>query len=510
MPIVRTRTSRNRLGFEQLEVRLTMSASQGHFEPASAIVFDAAKKKHVGASYPFGLSPAQTKAYYGFDQVSFGGVAADGASQTIAIITAKNNPNLATDLAAFDEQFGLPDPPSLRVVNQVGGAKLPKNSKSWGSETALDVEWAHAIAPGANILVVEAKSASLQNFMTAIDYARHVPGVTVISVSAAGDEFKQESIVDSIFQTPPSHEGVTFVFASGDEGGTAEYPSSSPYVLSVGGTTIQGPDETVWSYGGGGTSKYEGVPSYQDGLGLASRGTPDVSYDADPNTGFSVLDSYGFKGWVQYGGTSAGAPQWAALLAIANQGRELAGKAPLANAQAALYAMPSRDFYDVTSGNNQQYYAGPGYDLASGLGTPFADRLIPDLVAFSGSTDFTVGPPPVVTKDGKTKPHFTTGVDATLTTAAGSSLDRGIASLRSLAASLVDVAYAENVRYGASLTLVDVAPSASPSAPASGASSGARFGSAKPVNKADVKPASDGIGAIDAVFAGLGDGIAAA
>ena len=212
---------------------------------------------------------------------------------------------------------------------------------------------------------------------------------------------------------------------------------------------------------------------------------------------------------MQYGGTSAGTPQWAALVAIVNQGRELAGKTQLANAQAALYAMPSSDFYDVTSGNNQQYYAGPGYDLASGLGTPFADRLIPDLVAFNGSTDFTVGPPPVVAKGGKAKSHFTTGVDATLTTAASSSVE-DIGSVRGLAASSVDVAYADGVRYGAALMLRDVAPTVPTSTPASGASSKARFGSAKRVSKADARPASGGVGAIDAVFAGLGNGLAAA
>src|SRR4029077_18531367 len=112
----------------------------------------------------------------------------------------------------------------------------------------------------------------------AIDYARHVPGVTVVSVSASGDEFNQEAMVDSLFTTPAGHEGVTFVFASGDDGGVAEYPSSSPNVLSVGGTTLQlnypaqWTNERVWTYGGGGASKYEGVPSYQDGLGLSSRG----------------------------------------------------------------------------------------------------------------------------------------------------------------------------------------------------------------------------------------------
>src|SRR5205823_1403804 len=119
---------------------------------------------------------------------------------------------------------------------------------------------------------------------------------------------------------------------------------------SVGGTSLttdgsgQYVGETVWSSGGGGRSKFEGVPSYQNGLGVTSRGTPDVTYNSDPETGFAVYDTYGTGGWGQFGGTSIGTPQWAALIAIANQGRTLAGKQPLGNAQAALYTMPSADF----------------------------------------------------------------------------------------------------------------------------------------------------------------------
>jgi hypothetical protein len=122
------------------------------------------------------------------------------------------------------------------------------------------------------------------------------------------------------------------------------------------------------------------------------RGTPDVAYNADPETGFAVYDTYGSGGWAQFGGTSAGTPQWAALLAIANQGRALAGKDSLRNAQAALYAMPSSDFHDIQFGSNGSPTA-VGYDLATGLGSPIADRLIPDLVAYNGSPDFIVAPP---------------------------------------------------------------------------------------------------------------------
>jgi subtilase family serine protease len=508
MRSARARSGRSSLSFEQLENRLPLSAAHGSL--VSATHLDPAKK-HLGSSVPFGLTPGATRAYYGFDQVSFGGTAADGSGQTIAIVTAHNNPNIASDLAQFDQTFGLAAPPSFQVVNQMGGTKLPKNNKSWGSETALDVEWAHAIAPGANILVVEAKSASLANFAAAIDFARNAPGVSVVSVSAAGDEFNSEALVDSLFTTPPGHPGVTFVFASGDDGGTAEYPSSSPNVLSVGGTSLsltypaQWQGESVWPDGGGGASKYEGVPSYQDGLGLTSRGTPDVAYNADPNTGFAVLDSYNIRGWAQFGGTSAGTPQWAALIAIVNQGRTLAGKPPLANAQAALYAMPGSDFHDIVYGDNQTSSATVGYDLASGLGSPIADHLIPDMVAFSGSTDFTVGPPPaVLTPPGKSKHHFTTGVDIAAGPVVSLPSISLVGSLRGLATS-----------YEANAALVPVA-GISATAPIldtvlpKQSSAKSQLKSAKRGGKLTSTLGSNAFSEVDAYFADLGGTAAAA
>src|SRR3954464_4610659 len=268
------------LSLERLEERLTMSASVGSLH-AGAIPHLASLKKPVGSSTPYGMTPSEIRTAYGFNNISFNGVVGDGAGQTIAIVDARHDPTVVNDLHVFDQTFGLADPPSFNVVNMIGGTKLPKTSRGWSQEIAIDVEWAHAIAPAANILLVEAKSSSY--FGTAIDYARHVPGVTVVSVSAGGNEFRSEAAADELFTTPPGHAGITFVFASGDEGGKAEYPSSSPYVLSVGGTSLyttssgQILDETVWDSGGGGISKYEGVPSYQNGLGLSARGTPDVT-----------------------------------------------------------------------------------------------------------------------------------------------------------------------------------------------------------------------------------------
>jgi hypothetical protein len=112
---------------------------------------------------------------------------------------------------------------------------------------------------------------------------------------------------------------------------------------------------------------------------------PDT-HDANPNTGFAVFDSFGSGGWAQFGGTSVGAPQWAALIAIADQGRALAGKAPLSNAQSILYSLPSSDFHDVTTGGSKGLQAAAGYDLVSGLGSPIANLVIADLIAFNGLT----------------------------------------------------------------------------------------------------------------------------
>jgi hypothetical protein len=228
----------------------------------------------------------------------------------------------------------------------------------------------------------------------ALDYARSAPGIVVVSNSWGGSEYSTEKSDDVHFTTPSGHPGVTFTVAAGDNGAPAEYPSSSPDVLSVGGSTLRRTSsgawssESVWSGGGGGTSTYEGLPSFQSGLGISNRGTPDVSYDANPSTGFAVYDSYGDTGWDVFGGTSAGAPQWAALIAIADQGRALAGKGSLSNAQAALYTLPRADFHDIASGSNG-YSATSGYDVASGLGSPIANLVIRDLVAFGGSTNFT-------------------------------------------------------------------------------------------------------------------------
>lgn len=347
-------------------------------------------------------TPSQIQTAYGFNQVSLKS-GPNGTGQTIAIVDAYDDPTIQNDLLAFDRAFGLMDPPSFKVVSQTGSTtNLPPTDPSankqnnWEVEESLDVEWAHALAPGANIVLVEANSNNLGDLITAVQTAASLPGVSVVSMSWGGSEFSSESLADSYFVTPPGHQGVTFIASTGDNGAPSEYPAYSPNVLAVGGTTLNlGPSgnyvsETGWAGAGGGISQYESQPSYQTGIVTQTttrRAAPDVAFDADPRTGVPIYDSYSFgtaTPWVQIGGTSVGAPAWASIIAIANQGRAQTGLGTLFGASQTLPMLyqlhqtnPS-DFHDVTTGNNG-YAAGAGYDLVTGLGSPVVNALVSGL-----------------------------------------------------------------------------------------------------------------------------------
>jgi subtilase family serine protease len=344
------------------------------------------------------FSPAQIEAAYGFNKITFstpsGTIVGNGAGQTIAIVDAYDDPAIVSDLETFDRSFGIPDPPSFTILKQSG--TVPNSQ--WASETALDVEWAHAIAPGARIVLGEARSESLSDLVAEVDVVADQPGVSVVSMSWSAGEWSSESSFDNNFTTPAGHQGVTYVASSGDSGAGAYWPASSPNVLSVGGTSLMvNADgsyarETAWTFSGGGVSAYEAKPAYQQliSTGSNNRTDPDVAYDANPGTGIYVYDSYGSGGWVEVGGTSSGAPQWAALVAIADQGRALDGKSSLDGATQTLYAIyrmaqssQSTYFHDVTSGENG-YVAKAGYDDVTGNGSPIANMVVAWLVAWNG------------------------------------------------------------------------------------------------------------------------------
>jgi len=378
-----------KLRLEILEPRQLLTAS--HFKPDYFLI------PHAGSTVS-GYTPAQIRAAYGFNNTSFGSTSADGRGQTIAIIDAYNDPNIASDLAAFDAKFGITAPPSFKIVNQNGGTSLPGTdpSQGWEGETALDVEWAHAIAPGANILLVEANNASDTNLFAAVNYARNQPGVSVISMSWGSDDnlgnaSLDKSLSNTYLVTPSGHQGITFVASSGDDG-HPNFPAESPNVLGVGGTDLylaaNGAitNETAWTPTNGGGQTWSGGGGISQEF--SGRKVPDVAYNA--GVGMAVYDTFGpDNGWVSIGGTSAGVPQWAALMAIANEGRALAGLGTLNGATqtlAAIYAAATTDFHDITSGKTQFQSAGPGYDLATGRGSPVANLLIPYLASYGSSS----------------------------------------------------------------------------------------------------------------------------
>ncbi len=377
----------------------------------------------AGGDGSLAYTPAQVRTAYGINNLAL-----DGTGQTIAIVDAYDDPAIFQAVDIFDqlgltmsgstlyEQYGAASS-FLTVLNQSGqAAPLPATdpsgagSNNWEVEESVDVEWAHAMAPGARIILVEANSQSLSDLMNAVATAAAQPGVSVVSMSWGFVEGQQalqadEAQYDSYF----NKSGVTFVASTGDYGGAVpEYPAFSPNVLAVGGTSLllnqdnSYQSETGWGYdsaaygsfigSGGGISQYESEPGFQANVqSTGYRTTPDVSFVADPAAGAWIADPYNLTGDSPFevvGGTSLSAPCWAGLVALANQGRAAAGEGSLnattsTDTQQALYSLPQADYHSITSGFNG-YDAGPGYNLVTGLGTPMADRLVPDLIAWSG------------------------------------------------------------------------------------------------------------------------------
>lgn len=350
-----------------------------------------------------GYLPSQISRAYGFDQIT--GTNGTGTGQKIAVIVAYGSPSLQSDLNVFNAQYGLPTN-SVPVYYPSGAPTT--NDPGWAAETTLDVEWAHAMAPGASIAVVVAPNASLSSLLNAVNYATGTLKANVVSMSWGAAEFSGSTTYDSYF----NKSGISFVAASGDSGAGVSWPAVSTNVLAVGGTTLlydtttgTVTSETAWSGSGGGESKYVRIPSYQLGWNIAgvtnaastatnnltSRGVPDVSYVADPYTGVSVYftdPSTKVGGWYVFGGTSAGAPQWAALLAR----RAAMGKAGTTQFNPVIYSAAKTSyatlFRDITSGSNG-YPAKTGYDVVTGLGSPMANNI-----ANLSSSNSTISPSP--------------------------------------------------------------------------------------------------------------------
>jgi hypothetical protein len=472
------------LHLEELETRALLSANSAAPEqPATTPTNNETVHPLLTVTHPSvspqsspgisGYTPQQIQQAYGVDKLLNNGT--NGKGETIAIVDAYSDPSIVSDANTFNAQFNLPifnsaGGPTLTVVAAGGGSasNLSQDSTGgWPLETSLDVEWAHAIAPQANILLVESADATDPVMFSAVQWAasettsQQYANGTVAAVSMSWGDYEtnisdEHGTYDPYFEpyssTNPNgftNPGVTFVAASGDSGAGTIYPAASPYVLAVGGTTLSTTtnasggtvygSEAGWSGSGGGPAQFEGYPSYQynqpwiastygypDNVQVynyatgtysyySSRMNPDVAYNADPNSGFAVYDSipsadYGtVAGWNEVGGTSAGSPQWAAIVALADQQRNLtiagdAGRLDTNQVLNTLYntlgSSPTNPtytsiFHDITTGSNG-YSAGVGYDLVTGLGSPIANTLVPLLA----NTSITQGGVPTITGSG--------------------------------------------------------------------------------------------------------------
>jgi subtilase family serine protease len=349
-----------------------------------------------------------------------------GTGQTIIIIDSFGSPTIAQDLQAFDAGYGLPDPPSFTALAPLGTVPFdPTNGDQvgWAFETTLDVEWAHAMAPGANIVLLTSPVSETEGvqgmpeFLALEKYALDHQLGKIISQSwgatentlftPAGQEVFRN--FEDFYQRA-AREHVTVLASTGDFGSsnpdvngniypfpTVGYPASSPHVTAVGGTSLYADTsgnylyEITWFASGGGVSQQFPEPVYQLRLPSAvqqilgqHRGIPDVAYNADPGTTILVYATFlpaPNQGYFGIGGTSEGSPQWAGIIADANQ---LAGH-PLGFLNTKLYSShEGRLFHDIVFGANALngvtgYVATRGWDLTTGWGTPDVGRLLREL-----------------------------------------------------------------------------------------------------------------------------------
>lgn len=317
---------------------------------------------------------------------------AGGGSRAIAVVDAYDYPTAFNDLKAYSSEFGLPAPTSSTFTVAWPGSKPSPDPACanvdgwdcWATESALDIEMAHAASPRAHIYLVEAASNSFTDLFAAIAKAVTLvkaAGGGEVSMSWGGSEWSGETSEDYRF----NQSKVVMFAATGDVEGT-QYPSVSPNVVAVGGTTVtRSPytldfeQEIAWEDGGGGVSLYEPLPAYQKSLAaeLPGRGVPDVAADANPRTGVWVYDSfennYGgvLQPWNIIGGTSVASPLWAGIV---NHGGSFAASSTaeltlIYNTSAS--STYSRDYRDITYGTCGYYdgwYAQKGWDPCTGNG----------------------------------------------------------------------------------------------------------------------------------------------
>jgi subtilase family serine protease len=391
----------------------------------------------LSPDYTFAETPASMGCVYQVGPIYAGCKPSTGGTNhpsggwgAVALVDAYDDPHAASDLAYFDSYWGLPAAnfavvyanSSFGNLNGLtascSGTPPPAKNYGWDLEESLDIEWSHVMAPSAKVILVEACSQSLPDLL----FAEQVAGIEV-SANGGGDISNswgyQEACVgnnncglnggtlteqqDDSFFRAYYWQRITYFASAGDSGAEVLYPSASPWVVSAGGTTVNRDvnqnflSESCWSDSGGGNSTKEfwaNPPSETNGLGpwadfqfelfggapfvYPARSTPDISFNADPNSGVYVYDTDSGGGWYIVGGTSVSSPS---LAGIVNASNNRLGQAPpeggyyhtgennLLYSQLNGYTAYATNFYDVTTGSNG-HPAGTGYDQCTGIGSP--------------------------------------------------------------------------------------------------------------------------------------------
>lgn len=362
------------------------------------------KPSNQGQSHSNGETPGSLACIYGFTTQIPGCpistarqlVTRGDDSEVIGIVDAYDNPEAETNLNVYSAEFGLPacttSNDCLSIVYASGSR--PAFNYGWSIESSLDIEMAHAMAPNAHIILVEAVSNSNADLFAAEDVASNLvssQGGGEISNSWGGDEYPSETDEDSHFQTP----GILYFASTGDFSAPPGYPSTSPDVIAAGGTSIirdsngLATNETAWNRkvadrptptgyegGAGGPSLYESRPYYQNLVATRTgpmRGTPDISFDANPETGVWIYDNNTggseCNGWCIIGGTSVSSPALAGIFNATQPYTMLNSQRELAYVYTSYKTYGPRDWFDIKEGNNG-YPALPKYDFATGLGSP--------------------------------------------------------------------------------------------------------------------------------------------
>lgn len=334
-------------------------------------------------SSPIYYTPSQILTAYGINEIVPSSNKPRGYGIKIAIISCYHYSNIQSDLNKYCSKYSL-QPLTLNIINQAGNI----SNNNWAIETCLNTQIINTVSPGATVYVIESKSNTFNDIKTSITTAVNL-GVNIISMSFGTMEFSTQSSLESLFM----NSNITFLASSGDND-IVSYPATSSNVLAIGGTKLlltngnTRQSETLWGDAGAGTSSYTPKPSYQSGVNSGTkRNIPDLALIADTTTGFSVYCSI-IGGYIGVGGTSLSCPLMAGYVAILNQCRKSDHKSLLNSISTSTYCIQKilyqniytndslkQCLYDVTSGTDTDYTAGPGYDIASGLGSIVDDEM---------------------------------------------------------------------------------------------------------------------------------------